>query len=147
MYKDMSNYSHALRTVIDVGFDKRQLRLAEAADVPQSLISRHLTGEFRPDLETLEKLSAVLPPDLRAKLVIAHLNDETPPSARYDIVISATTTSSACELHEGSPPPNIFDRLDRKTQNAIKALIESAIDNPAARDVLQSTALLIGAKL
>lgn len=140
----MSNYSHALQSVLEEGFDGKQMRLAEKCDVPQSLISRHLTGNFRPDLDSLEKICATLGPDLRAKLAVAHLHDETPASARFYVRVQPASDSTAEVIHEMPPA---FARLDHKTRRALEFIAQTAMDSKDACEAIQSTARFLGADL
>lgn len=140
----MSNYSHALKSIIDEAFEGRQLSLAEKCDVPHSLVSRHCSGEYRPDQESLEKICAAMSTPLRAKLAGAHLHDETPPSARNYVTIQ---TSDGGRAHTMSETPSAFERLDNKTRRAFEYLATIAMDSKDACEAIQSTAKYMGADL
>ena len=140
----MSNYSHALEALIQEHFDGRQLSLAEKCDISQAVISKHCTGKYRPDLDTLEKICSALEPGQRAKLAIAHLNDETPPSARYYVTVKSSEDSGASVIHE--IPPALY-RVDNKTRRALEFIAGLAMESKDACDAIQSTAQFLGADL
>src|SRR5688572_7944347 len=138
----MSHYSHALQKVIDDYFDGRQAGLAEKCDLPPGTVSKHCSGEYRPDLETLEKICKALKPDVRARLITAHLQDETPASAHYYVTIKPLPEEGASRMDE--KPSSNLDQLDRKTRNAIEFIAAQALKNKDARDALQHTARFLG---
>ena len=144
MARKMSHYSHALQKVIDEYFDGRQAGLAEKSEIPSGTISKHCSGDYRPDLETLEKICKALKPEVRARLVSAHLQDETPPSARYYLTIKPLPGDDASRVDE---KPSKLDGLDRKTRKAIEFIAEKAIENKDAKDALQHTAKFLGCEL
>ena len=142
----MSNYSHALSKIISEHFEGKQLKFAQTCAVPHSMVSRHCTGEYRPDLSSLEKICSALKPELCARLAAAHLHDETPPSGKFHVRV-ATTFEEKKEPMQEEPQAPAFARLDRKTQRALEHLARAALENKDARDALQHTARFLGAEL
>lgn len=143
----MSNYSHALNAAIEKDFDGKQSALSKRAGVPSSMVSRHCSGNFRPDAESLDKICSVLEPESGAQVAAAHLHDETPRSAKDLIQVSTRTTARQAFVDHQEPLPPAFTRLDPKTQRALEILAEAALDNDNARDALQHTAKFIGGDL
>src|SRR4051812_16364914 len=125
----MSNYSHALNAAIDKDFEGKQTILSTRAGVPTSLVSRHCSGNFRPDAESLEKICGAMSPEACAQVAAAHLHDETPKIARESIQIIVDASSRNRYSLNDAPRPPAFARLDPKTQRALEILAEEALDN------------------
>jgi predicted transcriptional regulator len=141
----MSHYSHALQEVIVEHFGGAQLGFATKCKISQAVISKHCAGTLRPKVETLEKICKSLPAGVGARLVVAHLQDETPASARYYLMVNLHTKDGAARMEE--KPDSKLDHLDRKTRKAIEFIAEKAIENKDARDALQHTAKFLGCEL
>jgi transcriptional regulator with XRE-family HTH domain len=139
----MGALSNCLTEVVEEHYEGKQSKLAQAAGVPDSLISRYCKGGFRPDLDRLDKICKALKPDLRAKVAVAHLHDECPSSARSTVHIASSSDTSH-SLKENAPN---YTTLDRKTRRALEYLAEVASKNADAREALISSAKVLGAEL
>jgi hypothetical protein len=120
-------------------YDGKQMRLSETCGVPQSLISRHLTGKYRPDMDTLERVCAALPDESCGQLSAAHLEDEIPPSARRFVSVNTTITGKGVN----SASQHALERLDSETRDALETLASEALINKDACEMLKSTARII----
>ena len=105
--------------------------------VPRSNLTSYATGRSRPSVEALRALSDHLPPAERAPLILAHLMDECPASARPYLVleINAATVHTAATEPE-APPAVDLDAL-------FAGLRQLAEARPEVRDWLEQSYALI----
>lgn len=61
--------------------------LAKMCGVPRGNLTSYATGRSRPSVEALEALARALPAAERGPLILAHLLDECPASARRDLIL------------------------------------------------------------
>lgn len=137
----MGALSNCLKDVINEVYEGKQANLAEASGLPTSLISRYCSGGFRPDLAKLDQLCAALKPDVRARIAVAHLQDECPRSARSWVRIEPSSDQGVT-FTEPSHLPN----LDRRTRAAMEFLADIALNDKHAQQALISTARFLGMK-
>lgn len=93
----MSFFAIALKVALERR-ELAQVRVAELAGINPSLFSRYLAGNVRPSQEVLERICQAFPEPIdRAEIVIAHLKDETPPSAHELVQITSLVGGSVQE--------------------------------------------------
>jgi len=107
--------------------------LAEMSGVQRTTLNNYAAGRSRPSVESIKCLADCLPTDERAELVLAHLQDECPASAKHLLAINATQ----------SPSPPLEQRVV-DLDSAITALRAHAMRNPEVADWLILTAQLLG---
>lgn len=103
--------------------------LSDISSIPRANLTNYATGRSRPSVEALRALADNLPPAERAPLILAHLKDECPASARpyLTLELSPSLTGGATV-----PPPPAVDldalfaglRQLAETRQDIRELLE-----------------------
>lgn len=107
-----------------------QNQFADLAEIDRTLLSRYIAGKVRPSQEVLEKICRALPERIdRAELAIAHLRDETPPSAADLVRVLNLVTDPELRMQE-TPPVYGGKKLPKKAQHDFEYLQQLAQSNP-----------------
>lgn len=77
--------------------------LAKMCGLPRANISHYVSGRTRPPVDALEALAKALPPQERGPLILAHLLDECPASARQDLILELRPHLEEAGLAEVGP--------------------------------------------
>lgn len=143
----MSALSNCLKDILVQYYGGKQTALADKTSLPHSLISRYCAGGFRPNREKLDQICAGHHPDVRARIAVAHLHDECPPSARSFVRIEPSSDTGFV-LSDGQSQDfgDAFSMLDRSTRTALEFLARIALSDKNAQEALLSTAKFLGAK-
>lgn len=94
-------FQTALRKVADAHTMKH---LAEMCGLPRSNLTSYVTGRSRPSVDALNALADALPAEERGPLVLAHLLDECPASARRDVILELSPHLEGGGVAEGVLP-------------------------------------------
>lgn len=128
--KTVTLFQTALRKVADTHSMKR---LAEMCGLPRSNLTSYVTGRSRPSVEALAALAAVLPPEERGPLVLAHLLDECPAAARRDVILEL---SPNLEKNGIAEPAVDYGMPDMSLDALFSALRHLAETRPDVREWL-----------
>lgn len=138
----MSKFSTQLQVVLE-RLKISQREAAKEMGIPASLFHRYYRGTFRPKPEVLEKICRILNDPERAELVVAHLRDETPESAR-DLVRIMNLFADA--RIEGEPDYAYRVDLPEATRQAFDLLMTLARDDQDVADWIKGTAKILREK-
>lgn len=111
-------------------------KLATISGIPRTNLNSYATGRSRPSVEALRALSDHLPPEERAPLILAHLKDECPASARPYLQLEINAAALNGETEPGQPPAVDIDALFA----GLRQLAETRKD---VREWLEQSYLLI----
>lgn len=129
----MSYLSNQLAVVLE-RLAITQSALCSQADISQPQLSRYLTGENSPSLETIEKICTVLPESDRSEVARAWLYDQMPPSARDLLTIHAHDPSGQVALIREERQTTVPSfAMPGKLREAFDFLERAAVDNPDVR--------------
>lgn len=119
-----------------------QIRLSEKSGVSQGQISRYLSRVEDPSVEKLDQICKAIKElgsqDDMIAVAIAHLNDQTPPSAK-DLVRSSPAGD------HGRKPFGI--PLDKDLESALRFIAERTNAKIEVRDAIISSAMILGFSL
>ena len=126
----MSLFSNTLQIILERVPGSRSA-FAERCGIPNSTMHTYLHGTAIPAVEALEKLCLALEPPDRAELVIAHLRDQTPPSAQDLIRIVALIGAV-----EESPAPDDYRqiKLPKRVRDDFENLMRRAMNDKRVVD-------------
>lgn len=109
--------------------------LAKLCGIPRGNLTSYASGRSRPSVDALTALANALPAQERGPLVLSHLLDECPPSARADLII---------ELREQvGVDPVVAASTDFSLDAMFAALRHLAESRPDVREWLQESLRLI----
>ena len=126
----MSRLSTELRIIIEE-LEISQGELARMAGLPQGQISRYLSGNTDPTPETLKKIFLAFAEKERARLAVAHLNDQLPEYAAKLVRIES------CIAQDADKPSRALRKLPRALREAFDRLEAAAAEeNDIAEAIL-----------
>jgi transcriptional regulator with XRE-family HTH domain len=129
----MSKFSTRLQIVLE-RLNLSQSEVAKRAGMQPSLLNGYYKGIHRPAPDVLEKLCSVFDQQERAEIIIAHLQDEIPPSAQD--LIRVVNLIKSPRIEETSD--QITLDLPRKVRRDVEFLLKS-MDQPSVSDWIQAT--------
>lgn len=144
----MSYFATNLQKLQEARFDGAggQTLFAKQLGLNQASLSRYLADQSRPDVKILEQICGALEPDEIAKLVIAYLEDDIPPTAK-DLVRVVNLISNTRVAETPDPLPEI-EKLPKKVQQAFQYLIREAVQHAVVGDaMIANVALMKGDRI
>lgn len=139
----MSNFSEALRTVLNV-HNLPASRLSRLAGLDPSAITHMLRGRITPRPETLSRVLGGLPPDERAHLIAARLRDEMPPG--YEDLLFIAPTDEVGRLEEMAGTYALPDYVAADLREALDYLAAEAVRLQEVRQLILELAAALGAE-
>ncbi len=134
----MSQFSNQFQTALEEA-GLSQTDACEKTKISSAQMSRYVSGENRPEQDSLELLLKLFDERNRTALLLAYLNDDIP--AKYRRLVAVTPGESSRRTAE--EPPLYRTQMPRRLRAALDFVGERSIDDERAATVLINTADLL----
>lgn len=136
----MSHFSTELQLLLE-SMPGSRAGFAGRVSIAPSTFHNYFHGSAPPTVDDLEKICSILEHSQRAQLAIAHLRDQTPPSAAD--LVRVVNLINEPRVREETEAEYATIKLPAAVRRNFEFLMRRAVDSAAVRDSVAATVKLM----